>query len=123
MATFPKFAMNDERLSRFMEVIVNLEDYETEAFCENFFLEEDDYGIVELLEDIQESCCYKSRECDYLPTRTEDGKLFHLIVTGGMTWGDPPTEMFNGVERAGYFTQVWDLAVEFAVEDIKNHNN
>jgi len=123
MATFPKFGMNDERRKRFLEVIQNLEDHETEAFEETFFLGEEDYSAEELLKDIENSCCFFSSECDYLPTRTEGGELYHLLVTGGMTWGDPPTEMFNGVERAGYFTQVWDLAVEFAVEDIKNHDN
>ena len=122
MATFPEFDMNDERRKRFLEVIQNLEDHETEAFKETFILPEEGYGAEELLEDIENSCCFFLSECEYLPARTQRGELYHLLVAVGRTWGNQPTEIFDGMERAGYYAQVLDLAVEFAVEDIKNHN-
>tara|TARA_B100002019_G_scaffold86988_1_gene75363 strand:+ start:32 stop:418 length:387 start_codon:yes stop_codon:yes gene_type:complete len=118
-ATFPYFDMTDDRRERFRELIVNLPDSETDEFQEWFGLDDEDYNFEELLEDIETACSTCSRETSIITTYNDKGEKYELNVTGGMSWGDPPTDALSYFERAGFIEEIYNLAVDFSVEYIK----
>ena len=118
-ATFPYFDMTDDRRERFRELIVNLPDSETDEFQEWFGLDDEDYNFEELLEDIETACSTCSRETSIITTYNDKGEKYELNVTGGMSWGDPPTDALSYFERAGFIDEIYNLAVDFSVEYIK----
>lgn len=118
-ATFPYFDMTDDRRERFRELIVNLPDSETDEFQEWFGLDDEDYNFEELLEDIETACSTCSRETSIITTYNDKGEKYELNVTGGMSWGDPPTDALSYFERAGFIDEIYNLAIDFSVEYIK----
>ena len=118
-ATFPYFDMTDDRRERFRELVVNLPDSETDEFQEWFGLDDEDYNFEELLEDIETACSTCSRETSIITTYNDKGEKYELNVTGGMSWGDPPTDALSYFERAGFIEEIYNLAVDFSVEYIK----
>ena len=119
LATFPYFDMTDDRRERFRELIVNLPDSETDEFQEWFGLDDEDYNFEELLEDIETACSTCSRETSIITTYNDKGEKYELNVTGGMSWGDPPTDALSYFERAGFIDEIYNLAIDFSVEYIK----
>ncbi len=115
LATFPYFDMTDDRRERFRELIVNLPASETDEFQEWYCCNED-YSLEELLEDIESSCSTVSRETTTIYAYNDRGERYELNVTGGMTWGDSPTDAYDAFNRAAFFESVYNLAVDFSVE-------
>ncbi len=94
LATFPYFDMTDDRRERFRELIVNLPASETDEFQEWYGLDdEESYNSEELLEDIESSCSVVGRETTTITTYNDKGERYELNVTGGMSWGDDPTDV------------------------------
>ena len=116
LATFPYFDMTEDRRERFRELIVNLPASETDEFQDWYGLDEEDYSLEELLEDIESSCSTVNRETATITTYSKKGERYELNVTGGMTWGDSPTDVYDAFNRAAFFENVYDLAVDFSVE-------
>ena len=116
LATFPYFDMTDDRRERFRELIVNLPASETDEFQEWYGLDEDDYDAEQLLQDIEDACSTCSRETSSMYAYTEGGQRYELNITGGMSWGDSPTDVFDAFNRASFFESVYNLAVDFSVE-------
>ena len=116
LATFPYFDMTDDRRERFRELIVNLPASETDEFQEWYGLDEEDYSFEELLEDIECSCSVVGRETTTITSYNDKGERYELNVTGGMSWGDSPTDAYDAFNRAAFFESVYDLAVDFSVE-------
>ena len=114
LATFPYFDMTDDRRERFRELIVNLPASETDEFQEWYGL--DDEESYDILEDIESSCSTVSRETTTITAYNDKGERYELNVTGGMTWGDSPTDVYDAFNRAAFFESVYDLAVDFSVE-------
>ena len=120
LATFPYFDMTDDRRERFRELIVNLPASETDEFQEWYGLDdEESYNIEELLEDIEASCSTVNRETTTITTYNKKGEKYELNVTGGETWGDSPTDVYDAFNRAAFFDKVYNLAVDCSVEYIK----
>jgi len=119
LATFPYFDMTDDRRERFRELIVNLPTSETDEFQDWYGLDDEDYSLEELLQDIESSCSVVGRETTTITTYNEKGEKHELNVTGGMSWGDPPTDALSYFERAGFIDEIYNLAVDFSVEYIK----
>ena len=125
LATFPYFDMTDDRRERFRELIVNLPASETDEFQDWYGLdferpaEEEDYSLEELLQDIESSCSTVSRETTTITTYNDKGEKYELNVTGGMSWGDYPTEVYDSFNRAAFFDDVYNLAIDFSVEYCK----
>tara|TARA_R110000823_G_scaffold315568_1_gene448178 strand:- start:800 stop:1231 length:432 start_codon:yes stop_codon:yes gene_type:complete len=120
LATFPYFDMTEDRRERFRELIVNLPAKETYEFQEWYDLDdEESYNLEELLEDIESSCSTVNRETATITTYSKKGERYELNVTGGMTWGDSPTDVYDAFNRAAFFENVYDLAVDCSVEYIK----
>lgn len=120
LATFPYFDMTEDRRERFRELIVNLPASETDEFQEWYGLDdEESYNLEELLEDIESSCSTVNRETTVITTYNDKGERYELNVTGGMSWGDPPTDVYDAFSRAGFFESVYDLAIDFSIDYIK----
>jgi len=116
LATFPYFDMTDDRRERFRELIINLPASETDEFQEWYGLDDEDYSLEQLLEDIESSCSTVSRETTTITAYNDKGERHELNVTGGMTWGDSPTDAYDAFNRASFFESVYNLAVDFSVE-------
>ena len=114
LATFPYFDMTDDRRERFRESIINLPASEPDEFQEWYGL--DDEESYDILEDIESSCSTVSRETTTITTYNDKGERYELNVTGGMTWGDSPTDAYDAFNRAAFFESVYNLAVDFSVE-------
>jgi hypothetical protein len=119
LATFPYFDMTDDRRERFRELIVNLPASETDEFQEWYGLDDEDYSLEQLLEDIESSCSVVGRETTTITTYNDKGEKYELNVTGGMSWGDGPTDAYDTFNRASFFHSVYDLAIDFSVEYCK----
>ena len=120
LATFPYFDMTDDRRERFRELLTNLSPEQTDEFQEWHGLDdEDSFHPADLLEDIETACSTCSRETSILTTYNDKGEKYELNVTGGMSWGDSPTEAYDAFNRAAFFESVYDLAIDFSVEYIK----
>ena len=119
LATFPYFDMTDDRRERFRELIVNLPDSETDEFQEWYGLDDEDYSLEQLLEDIESSCSVVGRETTTITTYNDKGEKYELNVTGGMSWGDSPTDVYDAFNRASFFDDVYNLAIDFSVEYCK----
>jgi len=119
-ATFPYFDMTDDRRERFTELLNNLSPEQTSEFQDWFGLDdEDEFHPADLLDDIEFSCGVSNRETSTMYAFTEKGERYELNVTGGMSWGDPPTDALTYFERAGFIDEIYNLAVDFSVEYIK----
>jgi len=119
-ATFPYFDMTDDRRERFTELLNNLSPEQTAEFQDWFGLDdEDEFHPADLLDDIEFSCGVSSTETSTMYAFTEKGEKHELNVTGGMSWGDPPTDALSCFERAGFIDEIYNLAVDFSVEYIK----
>ena len=117
LATFPYFEMTEDRRERFRELIVNLPASETDEFQDWYGLDdEESYNIEKLLEDIEASCSTVNRETTTITTYNDKGERYELNVTGGMTWGDPPTDAYDAFNRASFFESIYNLAIDFSVE-------
>ena len=119
LATFPYFDMTEDRRERFRELIVNLPDSETDEFQEWYGLDDEDYSLEQLLEDIESSCSVVGRETTTITTYNDKGEKYELNVTGGMSWGDSPTDVYDAFNRASFFDDVYNLAIDFSVEYCK----
>lgn len=119
LATFPYFDMTDDRRERFRELIVNLPASETDEFQDWYGLDDEDYSLEKLLEDIESSCSTVSRETTTITTHNDKGEKYELNVTGGMSWGDSPTDAYDAFNRAAFFESVYNLAIDFSVEYCK----
>lgn len=119
LATFPYFDMTDDRRERFRELIVNLPASETDEFQDWYGLDDEDYSLEKLLEDIESSCSTVSRETTTITTHNDKGEKYELNVTGGMSWGDSPTDAYDAFNRAAFFDDVYNLAIDFSVEYCK----
>ena len=117
LATFPYFDMTDDRRERFRELIVNLPASETDEFQDWYGLDGDeDCSLEDLLDSIETACCVCNRETSTITTYNNKGERYELNVTGGMSWGDGPTEAYDAFNRAAFFESVYNLAIDYAVE-------
>ena len=117
MAKFPYFAMTDERKESFRKAIAELSDEERNEILDWNCLEylDDD----EVLASVEQACGLTSRETCNDYAYTEKGEKYEVIITGGMSWGDAPTDAYETFSMLGLFDKVWELAVDYAIEDVK----
>jgi len=131
-ADFPYFDMTDDRRERFTELLNNLSPEQTAEFQDWFGLEDDDsFHPADLLDDIEYACGVSNREISTMCAFTEKGEKYELNVTGGMSWGDPPTDALTYIddiyyreyrfERAGFIEEIYNLAVDYSIEYCKMH--
>ena len=118
---FPRFEMTPEReneLEDTLQDILSDPNEETE-FMEWFMYDEEDssafqevLGALHLISETADN----DREAVAVRDFTEGGYAY-VHYTGGMSWGDEPTEIYTYFNIAGFFHEIYDLALTFAQED------
>lgn len=118
-AAFPYFDMTEERRQSFQEIVAEISDERQEEFYDWHCLE--DMPEYDILDDIEVACCHVGRETATMRAYTENGEPYELNLTGGMSWGDAPTDVYEAFCRASHFDEVYDLATKYAVEYAKEY--
>tara|TARA_R100000008_G_C3580403_1_gene168119 strand:+ start:948 stop:1367 length:420 start_codon:yes stop_codon:yes gene_type:complete len=121
MQKFPSFTMTSERETKFRETIDNISQEQYEELREDLFFDDEDENYIKqsLLDSVVEAngSAY-GREVAPDTAYTPEGKEYEILVTGGMSWGDSPTETYDIFWRASYVEEIWDLAIDFSIEDV-----
>ena len=121
MAKFPKFDFNDDRKEQFRQAITSMTESDQEYLRSFYYGDEEslDEMADDMLETIRDASSLESRETSAWQEYDKDGNTVEMIYTGGMSWGDMPTEAFYSLDKASYLESVYKLAVKFSVEDRK----
>ena len=120
LVTFPYFDMTDDRRQRFADLLESLPQEATDEYMEWFGLDEEEcLSLEDFLDDIETACSICSSETSTLTTYNDKGERYELNVTGGMSWGDPPTDAYDAFNRAAFFESIYDLAIDYAVDYVK----
>ena len=72
---------------------------------------------VELYKAVLETAEIETRDTNWIRF---DGMDWTANITGGMSWGDLPTESFDSMSAISYFDPVYELMKEFSREDTAN---
>ena len=117
LATLPAFAITNQRLAKLLKTIEaidvkttskeNLENWELED------LEAEKSGAFDGARTLRDMI--GGREVE---TLTVSGADYAIWVTGGMSWGDPPTEAYEPFCHMNAFEEVWKLMESWAKEDL-----
>jgi hypothetical protein len=46
------------------------------------------------------------------------GVDYTVVLTGGMSWGDTPTDCYEDISLIGWFDDLWNLLEQFSREDL-----
>ena len=119
MAKFPRFAFNAERKGQFRETLKSMTEDDREYLRDCYYFEdESDSSIIEdMLEAIEEASDLVTRETGEWSEYDEDGNTVWLTYSGGMSWGDNPTEAYSVLDKASHLESVYNLAMKFSAED------
>ena len=119
---FPRFEMTPERENEFEDTLQEiLADPNEEVDFNRWFClddEEDTSVFQEVLGALHiiGETAVDSREAVAVRDFTEGG-FAYVYYTGGMSWGDEPTEIFTHFNVAGFFPEIYELALTFAQQD------
>ena len=119
---FPRFEMTPERENEFEDTLQEiLADPNEEVDFNRWFClgdEEDTSVFQEVLGALHiiGETAVDSREAVAVRDFTEGG-FAYVYYTGGMSWGDEPTEIFTHFNYAGFFPEIYELALTFAQQD------
>lgn len=72
------------------------------------------YELVLRVNDI----CTRETSSIFLPGMDWEG-----VITGGMSWGDSPTECYDELAAIGNLPELFDLLVQFSREDLAESAN
>jgi len=121
MSRFPRFEMTDEREHEFEDTLQEIlsDPNEEVEFMDWFMYDAEDgstfqevMGALHTISETADDC----REAVAVRDFTEGGfAYFHY--TGGMSWGDEPTEIYTVFNVAGFFPAIFELAEGFARQD------
>ena len=119
MAKFPRFAFNAERKGQFRETLQSMTEDDKEYLrdCYYFDGESQEEIIDDMLATIDSASSISSRETVELAEYNSEGNCIEVTYTGGMSWGDYPTEAFSVLDKAGHLESVYNLAMRFSAED------
>lgn len=120
-AVAPIWKATDERKAKLKQLIAEITD---EAIAEY----ENDYCFFNT-EDAEEArgmifdACMACEESNFQTRETSDMKLAEMnwraVITGGMSWGDNPTDAFGSIAMVGTIEEVGDLLKQWSIEDNK----
>ena len=118
---FPRFEMTDERENEFEDTLQEiLSDPNEEVEFMDWFMYEDDetsamqevLGALHLINETADNSREAAAVRDFTP-----GGFAYVYYTGGLSWGDEPTEIYTYFNMAGFFPEIYELALTFAQED------
>jgi len=118
---FPRFEMTDERENEFEDTLQDIlsDPNEEVEFMDWFMYEADETSafqeVLGALHIINETAD-NDREAVAVRDFTEGG-FAYVHYTGGVSFGDEPTEIFTYFNIAGFFPEIYELALTFAQED------
>jgi len=137
LTSLPHCQLTDERKVKIREAVEGVPDKEVLAFNSDFRCvelsdekdpsslseEEHDKELAkEVREDILEACLEILRDADE-PRDTSTirfpGMKYDVLISGGMSWGDMPTDSCDLFDRCQNFEPIWGLLQAFAEEDFK----
>jgi len=118
---FPRFEMTPERENEFEDTLQDIlsDPNEEVEFMDWFMYEKDEtsafqeiLGALSLISETADN----DREAAAVRDFTEGG-FAYVYYTGGMSFGDEPTEIYTYFNMAGFFPEIYELALTFAQED------
>jgi len=118
---FPRFEMTPERENELEDTLQDiLSDPNEEVEFMDWFMYEDDetsafqevLGALHIINETADN----NREAVAVRDFTEGG-FAYVHYTGGISFGDEPTEIFTYFNIAGFFPEIYELALTFAQED------
>jgi len=121
LAKTPVFTMTEDRKKVFAEELSNLTQQDYEELRMSLFWDD------ETTTEIQEACLDtiervmdlgEPRDCATDWEYNEKGERMTVLYTGGMSWGDAPTDSYDLVSAMNYIP-VADTIERLAVEDCK----
>ncbi len=125
-AASPRCELTRERKRRVKETIRAISDEKLLEVVDDYWpLGLDDESTpakirVELYKAVLENAEIENRETGWVQL---DGMDWIANITGGMSWGDSPTESFDSMSAIACFDPVYELMKEFSREDLVIHNN
>jgi hypothetical protein len=116
----PSCDLTPERIGRLEQVIraIPEDDSELHQLMESLGYEDAEAAKDRIIEQCQESQ-YESREITDIVI---PGCPYKLRVTGGMSYGDQPTEACSVLEHVEHCPQAWEILERFAREDFAAAN-
>jgi len=119
MVKFPKFNFNDDRKEQFRQAITSVTEDDMEYLRDCYYFNDQtlDEIVENLLETIEEASDLVTRETGEWSEYDENGNAVCITCTGGMSWGDNPTEAFYWLDKASHLEPVYNLAMKFSAED------
>lgn len=119
-AAAPQPTLNEERKQAIKDLLEQIP-YQDMLDVDNDFGGFDDTSSAEamrkeLFDTIVEVCEMDNRETSNIQL---DGMDWMGVITGGMSWGDTPTDSFETIATINRFPPVWDLLKHFAQEDLR----
>ena len=119
MAKFPKFTFNEARKGEFRQTLESMTEDDKEYLrdCYYFDDESDSSVIEDMLQVIEEASDLVTRETGEWSEYDENGNTVWLTYSGGMSWGDNPTEAYLTLDKAAHLESVYNLAMKFSAED------
>ena len=119
----PRCELTHERKRRIKETIRAIRDEKLLAVVDDYCpLGLDDESTpaeirVELYKAVLENAEIERRDTSYIRL---EGMDWTANITGGMSWGDSPTESFDSMSAISCFEPVYELMKEFSREDTAN---
>tara|TARA_R110002096_G_scaffold274047_2_gene467852 strand:+ start:119 stop:532 length:414 start_codon:yes stop_codon:yes gene_type:complete len=117
----PKFTMTEDRKNILTEELSNMtpqnyDDLRDELFWNDESVKAIQEGCLEIIEEAMDLGWPSDATYDH--EYNKNGERMEILYTGGMSWGDSPTDSYDLVSSIGHIP-LWDTIERFAVEDCK----
>ena len=138
LSSLPHCQLTDERKEKITELVDSVSDKEILAYNEDYLSEElPDLSMMDMAygsgseeealatvvrQLILENTFTVLEQADHprdIGSIFFPGMNYRVLVTGGMSWGDAPTEAADYFDKVSGFEALWDLLQSFAEEDFK----
>lgn len=120
-AVAPIWKATDERKAKLKQVIADISDEAIQDYENTWYVfnTEDNNEARKMIFD----ACMACEESSFETRETSDMKLadmnWRAVITGGMSWGDNPTDAFGPISMVGIIEEVYELLKSWSVEDCK----
>ena len=119
MSKFPQFNFNDDRKEEIANALSSMKQEDFEELRDWYYFEDEDEDTIreDMLGAIEQAAGLSSRETGECFEYQKDGKKVLMSYTGGMSWGDDPTDAYGIFNKASHAEEVWNLANKFSHKD------
>lgn len=138
LSSLPHCVLNDERKEKITESINSISDKKILAYNEDYLSEElpdvslldmrygsgsEDEALAAVVRQIVLDNTFiilEQQDCPRdVASITFPGMDYRVLITGGPSWGDAPTEAADYFDKVTGLEELWDLLQSFAEEDFK----